>query len=321
MPVLSLDSSIESVAVYRVKTQFAQPLRLSRGLLSEKLSLMLHWQHDGGDCWTECSPLPEFSCETLSDCLQQIQERVLPLLPVRLIDLTSQCPPLFAALDFAVCGLECLAKPWVKPESIHRCRLLTAGESADALKGAACVKIKVGVRSLEKDIAFVESLSQMTGFHGRMRFDANQQWSFADAVRFANAVNPEVVDWIEEPLSRREDYRRWAKTTELSFALDENLYQNNSTPCFIEGLRALILKPTLLGYRRTLQLADWAAQNVCRVVFSSSFETGVGMQCLTQLAGSLAPEEYHGFDTLKYLFTDFRQSDPRAFTCNLERVL
>lgn len=326
MPQLSADSRITHLAVYRCEVEFNTPLRLSSGLQSKRTSLFLHWQIDACCYWTECSPLPGYSAETIEQCLQQLKALVIPLLPLRLPALIDQCPPLTPALDFAVCGVSSyLLKP-VELADLRCCQLLTAGESVASVGDAECVKYKVGVLSLEQDLAVIKQLGCSETKPRRVRLDANQQWSYAHVSRLLDALDYSAIDWIEEPLAKHESYNLWATnlgdaSKSLSFALDENLYQTKKNPLWLEGLKALILKPTLIGYRRTLALIDWGLQHHCQLVFSSSFETGVGMQCLYRLAGRWATEEYHGFDTLKYLLPAYRLADPKAFTCKIERVL
>ena len=71
------------------------------------------------------------------------------------------------------------------------------------------------------------------------------------------------------------------------------------------GIRAVILKPTLLGLERATAFAREARRIGAEPVVSSSFESGVGVSILAQFAAALgADDTLAGLGTLRFLERD-----------------
>ena len=85
-------------------------------------------------------------------------------------------------------------------------------------------------------------------------------------------------------------------------ALDETLVALRDVP---GGAAAYVLKPTLLGSRRTLELVELAQTNEVSVVISSAFESAVGRADLVRFAARVAPEAVHGLGTGPAFAEDF----------------
>src|SRR2546427_707247 len=60
----------------------------------------------------------------------------------------------------------------------------------------------------------------------RLRIDANQGYSRSDGCRFASALDPEVVDWFEQPCALRDwdSNAAVAKVSAVPVMLDESIY-------------------------------------------------------------------------------------------------
>lgn len=319
----SHDSVVERLSVYHCRAVLSSPLTLSSGQLSHRDVLLLRWQINGNAYWTEVAPLPGYSRETLPQCLSQIEQQLVPLLPAPfdlVLKKSQRCLP---AVSFAVGALLLILGDKPEPAAVKVCRLVSDGASIEhSLNGVECLKVKMGSRSLSRDILRVRMLCARADFTGRIRLDANQQWCLEDVQRLQQQIDPKRIEWLEEPLRKSLSYDKWLSFSAIPFALDENLYQTESEPQYDRGLKALILKPTLLGYRRTVVLHRWAKRNRCRVVISSSFETGVGQGLLRRMAALIAPTEFHGLDTLKYLPDEYRRAEPDANTQQLlEQIL
>ena len=63
-------------------------------------------------------------------------------------------------------------------------------------------KLKIGLRSVNDDVAHVAAIKQALGDRASVRVDVNQAWSEADARRGIPALQAAGVDLIEQPLSR-----------------------------------------------------------------------------------------------------------------------
>ncbi len=153
--------------------------------------------------------------------------------------------------------------------------------------GARCLKLKLG-RDLERDVETVETVRRAIGDAVELRIDANRAWSPGQARQTLRALAPARLELAEECTP-------WERLSELGpvdvpLALDESL----DTPDAIErlgtvdverGVRALVLKPTLLGGpTRVLALAERAHSLGIDVVLSHCFGGAVELALGAALA-------------------------------------
>ena len=172
--------------------------------------------------------------------------------------------------------------------------------------GFSCVKIKVGRRKPGEDAAIVrEFAAKFPGL--RIRLDANQSWSLDEAKAFCAALRGPAVDYLEEPLRNATQIPDLYAATGLAVAVDETI---GVTPLRVwsewAGVKVVVVKPTLLGgIQRVQRLALLAAEKGFRIVVSSSFESGVGLGMLVQLAAAFSRDELPvGLDTYRWLAAD-----------------
>ncbi|GKY93758.1 hypothetical protein MPSEU_000342900 [Mayamaea pseudoterrestris] len=198
----------------------------------------------------------------------------------------------------------------------------------------------------------------------KVRADANRAWNESEAIEFVSALEGvalqalEQTEFIEEPLkvvtirkdnslswieAHVETLERWFRHTGMRYALDETiadlmkLEDLNVTRVeavlagvFAEGPRgcaAFVLKPTVLGIEASMSIARLARSKLgIAAVFSSSFESGVGLTITSLLASSsdqihsAAPQYAHGLGTFTLLSAD-TMSPPFSSYVNAEGML
>ena len=206
-----------------------------------------------------------------------------------------------------------------------------ASARAAQSSGYTAVKLKVGRGPIERDIETVHELRRALGAGGEIRLDANRAWSFDDALGFAHAVADCAVAYIEEPIADPLRLAEFAERSPVPIAVDETLQDAGWTrlhawrqeellepfadvPADADPLlravlaaRAWIVKPTLVGIPLTY-LAHLLTQRRridADLVLSSSFESGLGIVALANLAacagGSALPA---GLDTAPWFGAD-----------------
>ena len=174
-------------------------------------------------------------------------------------------------------------------------------------EGVRTFKLKVGHRDIQEDFAKIQKIKEAVKGWATLRLDANQAWSFQEAVDFANALPKDFIEYIEEPFKdpSPKKMRDFFRATGIPVALDESLIKMKPEELApTEGLKAVILKPTLLGgLEKTLRFIKQAKKSGITPVISSSFETGVGLSTLAHLAycNDGLPA---GLDTLKWFRHD-----------------
>jgi 2-succinyl-5-enolpyruvyl-6-hydroxy-3-cyclohexene-1-carboxylate synthase/o-succinylbenzoate synthase len=200
------------------------------------------------------------------------------------------------------------------------------------------LKVKVGHQSAQADSAALTRALHDTLNGGKIRADANRAWDEPSAIQFAAAL--EVLDvniirrieFVEEPLqkvtndkwkiaSQIKALERWYEHTGIKYALDESISDlvteqsgNFEVIAFelkaifdegVFGCAALVLKPALLGFELSMKLARLATSSlgICPV-FSSSFDSGVGLAYTAFLAAANESKFAHGIGTFSMLAGD-----------------
>ena len=170
-------------------------------------------------------------------------------------------------------------------------------------------KIKVGHRSVEEDADMIAK--RCLDGNSFIRADANRSWSKEEAFYFAQLLhemnfNEEKFEYIEEPLPVQNEFNLQVKLLEeyytkngIKYALDETLadlvFEKQfdfitirdtllTTMQDIKGCAGFILKPTILGTEMTVMLAKLAHELGFAAVFTSSFESDLGLAYISYLA-------------------------------------
>lgn len=183
-------------------------------------------------------------------------------------------------------------------------------------EGYRAAKLKVGRQTPEADADLVNALRDLLPDELELRLDANRTWDLESAVTFAGRVAPGSFAYIEEPLKNVVELEDFVEQTGLPVALDESLSDREmKAPLGTSAIVAFVIKPTLLG--GLSQVRKWVEigrQRGVEIVFSSTFESGLGLYHIANLAAALAPETAAGLDTGISFQRDI--VSPRAVPCD-----
>jgi L-alanine-DL-glutamate epimerase-like enolase superfamily enzyme len=127
---------------------------------------------------------------------------------------------------------------------------LTERTREQVAAGHTRFKLKVGLPSLDEDLARVAAVRAEIGPRRLLMVVANQFWDLPAARRAARALAPYDIFWLEEPLPA-EDFRGYAelrRSTDIPLAAGESLYTEAQ-------FRDLLLAGAI----------DFMQPNVCRV--------------------------------------------------------
>jgi O-succinylbenzoate synthase len=303
---------ISSATCYQYTLPLRAPLDLGAQTIRRRRGALLRVTgEDGTVGWGDAAPLPGFSAESVDETIEALAHRAralhggeVPEAPGRLLRWEGAREP--PSVRFAVQSalLECRAASsdtTVGPllgggrRSVALNALVPAGASDLAAAGTRlrragfpAVKLKVGRTDPLTDAERVRALHSGLGDEIALRLDANRAWSMGDATRFAEAVAPVPLEYVEEPLARPDRLADFAEESGLPVALDETTRERApGTLSAPDGLAAVVLKPTLLGgLAVTRRWTTWAARAGALTVFSSSYESGVGTRMLLALSSS-----------------------------------
>lgn len=259
-----------------------KPLQLPQGPpLRERRGVLLHDPVTGG--WGDAAPLPGFSTETLEEVLDAVR--------------TGEWDAPIPSLRFA---LSSTAAAWRPPSHPVLCNALWIVHEEPVVQVVSrlqrwpdpVVKVKPGREpDMQALRQLVDALPSV-----RLRIDGNRQWTPEQVLRMTEEVPARRVEYIEEPFSDPGDYERLWSRRDVPVALDESLLESAGAELVLSAsVKALVLKPTLMGGPAEWGIwTDVAKKRGLSVIWSSCFESGVG---LWNLAGRAAGGAPAGLDT------------------------
>ena len=331
--------------LFHYSLPLTEPLYLLGHEMHERtgLILRLHDENDGtsvGDNYGEgeIAPLPGMHPETLSEAETQIRDYLSGnSLPV------TCSAALFGSVNF---GLDMALRTMFQNPNVSKFHSFkeTAGNDHKTSKidftgqifpvnglavgsgtvlemeceelrngGFKAVKLKVGRLTILQDIERVRLARKILGDEIALRLDANRAWEWEDALKFAEAVQDFNIEYCEEPLLDSNKLEKLHLQTGMPLALDETLWYaptpKSDTPAkhvSLSGIRALILKPSILGgWNNTKMWIEHAQKNGIHCVLSSCFESGLGLNWIAFMANELLSEKFPaGLDTSKWFEQD-----------------
>ena len=178
-------------------------------------------------------------------------------------------------------------------------------DKPEGIQPGETIKIKVGRREIEKEVDLICWLDKRLPGTVKLRLDANRNWTLSEALYFVRHIPRERIEYIEEPLINPFELGAFYNACQVPFAYDESLHEAPQAD-FIPGLKALIIKPGVIGSLKKLRhLSDFAKQHELLYVVSSAFESGVGLRVLCQLAAAFGTAGTAiGLDTYRWFAED-----------------
>ncbi|MBL8670969.1 MAG: hypothetical protein JNK11_10000 [Alphaproteobacteria bacterium] len=157
--------------------------------------------------------------------------------------------------------------------------MVEEGQEAKA-RGFASFKIKIGLDP-RKDVKAVAKLREALGDDTHLYVDANQAYSFADAVRYLPAMEDEGITLVEDPMPNADTAGRASLARRLKVPLlgDECVRTPQEMMGEIElgALRAFNVKPPRSGYTQTKKILALAEQAGLAAMMGTMLETDIGV--------------------------------------------
>ncbi|MCG9697893.1 o-succinylbenzoate synthase [Shewanella sp. Isolate11] len=182
------------------------------------------------------------------------------------------------------------------------------------------VKVKVGQTSIEDEIQLIH---QILGVRPdlKLRLDANRAFTLQQAIDFCACLPLDAIDYIEEPCIHSGDNPQLYKALGIAYALDESLNDPGYDFIMQPGLKALVLKPMLIGHLNRLQtLIEQANADGVKSVISSSLEASLGIAALAAISAECTPNEIPGLDTLNAFSCDLLVSTGKPQCLTVEQL-
>lgn len=231
------------------------------------------------------APLPGFHQETLSDAVTQLvswkgEAELYPSVAFALRMAHASLPhyPIKVRVNALLAG---------SYDVIMQQALQAVAE------GYTCLKIKIGDKSVNEVVQLIKTLRGLIGKRVALRLDANNAFSYADAMALAERVAHFEIAFIEEPTSVG-DLPLFCANSPVGCALDGSWRDEK-----IKHLpaQAYVIKPAMHALSG---LEEGGKQHIV----SSCFESSVGIAYLCQLASQMGVGQAHGLSTLAWFTQD-----------------
>ncbi|MFK0571660.1 o-succinylbenzoate synthase [Endozoicomonas sp.] len=299
--------------ILRYRLPLKHPLLLKQSSLDQRAGLILTLSAGGRFGYGEIAPLPGFSRESLEESEVQLQSFVHAVNEGRFHALAANdfvtetfleqlsMPSVSFGIESALWWLN--QDDWVSPlitapllqGPIEEILLKLEQWQGDWPKE---FKLKTGRDALEEDCSRIRQVLKLLPDSVNIKLDANQRWSLPEALWLASSIDTRRISYVEEPTTNAAEFSEIYEKTGLSFALDETVQSPGFQLQPMSGLAAIVIKPTLVGgLRRCQELVNAARIQGIRAVFSSSYESPIGLHVLQQLSAQWTPEELPGLDT------------------------
>ncbi|XP_059655618.1 protein PHYLLO, chloroplastic isoform X4 [Cornus florida] len=159
-------------------------------------------------------------------------------------------------------------------------------------EGFTTLKLKVARREDPiEDAMVIQEVRKKVGHHIKLRVDANQKWTYEEAIQFGSSVRNCDLQYIEEPVEVEDDIINFCEDTGLPVALDETIDNIQENPYEMlakfthSGIVAVVIKPSVVGgFENAALIARWAQQQGKMAVVSAAFESGLSLSTYIQFS-------------------------------------
>ena len=273
---------IDNWAVYHYALPLHKPIAARGANRCTRMGILVLIRNEWGIGIGEAAPIEGFHPvsfdQTQEDILSALRQKTSP---EHLISL---------------CAIEMAQQP-TPQNSVPVNGLLTNEHSIDPQ--FSCYKIKVGRQSVHDDANMVRTILETLPTQTKIRLDANCAWSLSDCMFFWSLIKGHTknIEYLEEPLANPDDYIQLP----IPFALDECLAMFKEQLHTLPYLRAIILKPSLLGFHSCTEWIHKATALNLNAVISSTFESSIGLFAYARIA---QPNTHCGLGTNSWFKED-----------------
>ncbi len=298
--------------------KFLRPLATARGVWAEREGLVIRLTNaDGRTGYGEAAPTPGFGPETPARDLLWLRQAPSLMTPAELRRVPERLACLRWAFFCAHAMMQDRLQPAARLRKLPVCALLPAGAAAlpqlvaRAAEGYRVFKWKVGLGSPPEEFSLLEKLLRILPPGGRLRLDPNGALSRRDWAAWCDGLNTlgaavQAIEYFEQPLPAATGAAGWREQARLAAVAPVPVALDEAVAGWTKRQRLpasrwpgpLVVKPSLLGEAE--EFMQWRTKMQKEIVYSSVFETSVGLHAALALAAGdgRAGQRALGFGTL-----------------------
>jgi L-alanine-DL-glutamate epimerase-like enolase superfamily enzyme len=168
-------------------------------------------------------------------------------------------------------------------------------------KGVHIIKVKLGKNPLD-DIERIRRIREAVGTEMRLRIDANQGWSFEDAVTALNGIAPYNIEFCEQPMRRWNDEKlpELCKLSPIPLMADESVFTHHDAERIIRNKACHSINIKFAksgGIREAERINQIAEQNGIPCMMGGMLESRVALTAKVHFATARNNIKYYDLDT------------------------
>lgn len=167
--------------------------------------------------------------------------------------------------------------------------------------GAKTLKVKLGKNAVE-DIVRIKSIRKAVGPKMKIRLDANQGWSFEDALLALNGMKDLNIEFCEQPMRTWYDDLLPAlrKQSPIKIMADESCYNHHDARKLINASACDYINIKLVksgGIAEAIKIHDIAAANNIPCMIGGMLETRLALSAKLHFAYASPNVQFYDLDT------------------------
>ncbi len=343
---------ITSITLFHISIPFVQPYKLSKlyGTLTHAEAVILKMETDEGVTgWGEADPMNPFTEETPVSVMTVIRDHIAPHLlgkdPVRVAAIEHDLDQLIlgnkmarGAINMALYDIagkvhQLPAHTFLGGVLHEKLPLLgpigsgTPEEDADAVeslitRGYRTVMIKMGALPIAEEVQRMKAAEKRFGNRITLIADANQGWTFKDALRFVQEIRGFEPTLLEQPISRYDidGLSVLRNRAPCLLSADESLISVNDAQLLVRARAADVFSIKVSkngGLTQSQLIAKLAEASGLKCLMNSMLEFGISQAASLQLGCTLKNLVDFGHAYMSVLrmsddITDFKQNISNA---------
>ena len=214
--------NVSDLKYFEYDIPFAEPLKTASGVINNRKGLIVRVDDDIGNTgYGEIAPLEILNMTPLNECLDQIRNIKKGLADKEDLQMLLHTENFSSEVRFgieqAIESLKILEKGKITSidnnQSISVNALLGLASEEELIDrigelirdGFSTIKIKMNNLKLDEQIKTLNRLSEKFDKRVKIRLDANRNLNYDEAARIVSSLNPDFVEYIEDPVRNIEE--------------------------------------------------------------------------------------------------------------------